>query len=262
MQEKDKSINLTKKDFNEGEKKYIASCSFGKDSVATVILAKENNEPLDEIVYCEVMYDETISGELPEHRDFIYNVAIPQFKEWGYKVTIVRSHHTFYELFHRITKRSKVESRNGKERGFPLSMGCYMNSAAKVTPIRQYWRNKKENVIQYVGIAIDEPKRLERVHNSNNQISLLEKYGYTEEMAYKKCVEYGLLSPIYDFTDRGGCWFCPNQKKPELKHLRDNHKDLWDKLLELSKKDLANPYFNAFKKVTMEDMDREFENEE
>ena len=57
MQEQDKSINLTKKDFNEGEKKYIASCSFGKDSVATVILAKENNEPLDEIVYCEVMYD-------------------------------------------------------------------------------------------------------------------------------------------------------------------------------------------------------------
>ena len=32
--------------------KYIASCSFGKDSLATVILAKEHGEPLDEIVYC------------------------------------------------------------------------------------------------------------------------------------------------------------------------------------------------------------------
>lgn len=35
--------------------KYIASCSFGKDSLATVILAKEHGEPLDEIVYCEVV---------------------------------------------------------------------------------------------------------------------------------------------------------------------------------------------------------------
>ena len=61
--------------------KYIASCSFGKDSIATVILAKEHEEPLDEIVYCEVMFDKEISGEHPEHRDFIYNVAIPKFKE-------------------------------------------------------------------------------------------------------------------------------------------------------------------------------------
>ena len=52
--------------------KHVAACSFGKDSVATVILAKEHNEPLDEVVYCEVMFDDQISGEVPEHRDFIY----------------------------------------------------------------------------------------------------------------------------------------------------------------------------------------------
>lgn len=42
--------------------KYIASCSFGKDSIATILLAREHSEPLDEIVYCEVMFDENISG--------------------------------------------------------------------------------------------------------------------------------------------------------------------------------------------------------
>ena len=31
--------------------KYIASCSFGKDSCATIILAYLNNEPLDLIDY-------------------------------------------------------------------------------------------------------------------------------------------------------------------------------------------------------------------
>ena len=33
----------------------------------------------------------------------------------------------------------------------------------------------------------------------------------------------------------GGCWFCPNARYCELKHLRTNHKELWDKLLELER---------------------------
>lgn len=49
--------------------------------------------------------------------------------------------------------------------------------------------------MQYVGIAHDEKKRLARL--KDNQISLLDKYGYTEDMAKVKCLEYGLLSPIY-----------------------------------------------------------------
>ena len=49
--------------------KFIASCSFGKDSLATLLLALEHNEPLDEAVYCEVMFNKDISGEVPEHRE-------------------------------------------------------------------------------------------------------------------------------------------------------------------------------------------------
>lgn len=52
--------------------RYIASCSGGKDSVATILLAAEKNEPLDEVIYSEVMFDQEISGEVPEHRDFIH----------------------------------------------------------------------------------------------------------------------------------------------------------------------------------------------
>ena len=60
--------------------KHIASVSFGKDSLATILLAKEYGEPLDEAVYCEVMFDKDISGEVPEHRDFIYETAIPKLE--------------------------------------------------------------------------------------------------------------------------------------------------------------------------------------
>ena len=57
--------------------KYIASCSGGKDSVATLLLAAQHNEPLDEAVFSEVMFDKDTSGEVPEHRDFIYDRLKP-----------------------------------------------------------------------------------------------------------------------------------------------------------------------------------------
>lgn len=68
-----------------GEKmaKHILSCSFGKDSIATALLALQHGEPLDELVYCEVMFGEEISGELPEHNRFIHETAIPYFEQRG-----------------------------------------------------------------------------------------------------------------------------------------------------------------------------------
>ena len=59
--------------------KHILTCSFGKDSIATALLALQHGEPLDELVYSEVMFSDTVSGELPEHKRFIYETAIPYF---------------------------------------------------------------------------------------------------------------------------------------------------------------------------------------
>lgn len=177
--------------------KYIASCSFGKDSIATILLAREHNEPLDEIVYCEVMFDKEISGELPEHRDFIYNKAIPTFESWGYKVTIIRGKTNYIEWFNKeICKGQNI----GKSRGFPMAGRCGINRDCKSRPCERYLRTLGD-FAQYMGIAFDEKKRLERM--DKKQVSLLEKYRYTEEMAKEKCLEYGLLSPIYKFTSRG-----------------------------------------------------------
>ena len=62
---------------------------------------------------------------------------------------------------------------------------------------------------------------------------MLEKYDFTEQDAKEPCHTAGLLSPVYEFTDRGGCWFCPNAKQKELRHLYDHHPDLWNRMLEL-----------------------------
>lgn len=138
--------------------KFIASWSGGKDSTASIILAHENNEPLDLIIFSEVMFDKNISGEFPEHIDFI----------------------------------------------------------------------KK-------------------------------KYGYTEQMAFDLCKEYDLLSPIYDFAPRGGCWFCPNARDCELRHLRNNHRDLWDKLLELEETpNLIGNIWNTLTQTSIHDKEEQF----
>ena len=88
--------------------KYIASWSGGKDSTASIILAHEHNEPLDLIIFSEVMFDENTSGELPEHIDFIKNKAIPKFEKWGYEVKILHSQKTYLDCFHHISTKGKL----------------------------------------------------------------------------------------------------------------------------------------------------------
>lgn len=80
---------------------HIASCSFGKDSIATILLALENNEPLDRVVFCEVMFDHSrnISGEIPEHIEWVYSTAIPKLEAMGVKVDVVKSERDYLYFF-------------------------------------------------------------------------------------------------------------------------------------------------------------------
>ena len=213
---------------------YIASCSFGKDSIATILLALENNEPLHRVVFSEVMFDNqnNISGEIPEHITWIYNCAIPKLQKLGITCDVVRSEIDYIYYF-RTKKRSEGKYK-GMYYGFPIGGKCVINRECKIKPIKEYYKSFKEyNVIQYVGIAADEKLRLKRL--KQNQISLLDKYKFTEKMAYEKCKEYDLLSPIYNFSSRSGCWFCMNAKISGYQHIRKNHNYLWQKLIELSK---------------------------
>ena len=209
--------------------KFIASCSFGKDSVATLLLALEHNEPLDEAVYCEVMFGKDVSGEVPEHRDFIYQTAIPALERMGIKIIVLRSKKTYVDLFTgRVTRGPK----KGMVRSFPICGKCAVQRDCKVRPIERYQKALPPGTVQYVGIAQDEQDRLLRL-KEGRQISLLEKYNFTEQDAWELCESAGLLSPVYAFTDRGGCWFCPNAKRAELRHLYDCHPDLWARMLAL-----------------------------
>ena len=114
---------------------------------------------------------------------------------------------------------------------------CTINRECKLQPIHAYYKQFKDyEIVQYVGIANDEPKRLARLSKKGNidKVSLLQKYGHTEDMAKQKCLEYGLLSPIYGGGNRNGCWFCPNARIKDLAKFKLAHTDLWDELIRLS----------------------------
>ena len=235
---------------------FIASCSMGKDSIATLLLAKEHGEPLDEAVYCEVMFDKDVSGEVPEHRDFIYGTAIPALERMGIKIIVLRSEKTYVDLFTgRITRGPK----KGLVRSFPICGRCAVQRDCKMKPLEKYKRSLPPGTGSYIGIAHDEQERLLRLDGT--KVSLLEKYGYTEQDARQLCDQAGLLSPIYEFTDRGGCWFCPNAKRKELRHLYDYHPDLWARMMDLQAlPGKVTEKFNRTQKFS--DIDRIFRDED
>lgn len=210
-----------------GEKmaKHILSCSFGKDSIATALLALQHGEPLDELVYCEVMFSEEISGELPEHNRFIHETAIPYFEQRGIPTRVLRSEKTYLSCFYHVVTRGKTK---GMLSGFPLSGRCTIQRDCKLPPIKAYQKALPPDTVQYIGIAADESKRLARL--KPGQISLLDKYHVAEPEARSMCAAEELLSPLYDFTKRGGCWFCPNASISELRHLYRYHPELWQLL--------------------------------
>lgn len=214
-------------------KMHIASCSFGKDSLATILLALEHNEPLDRVVFAEVMFDHErgISGEIPEHIEWIYSTAIPKLESMGVKVDVVKAKKDYVSFFANAVGGGRHK---GKIYGFPIGGMCVINRECKIQTIHTYYKQFKDaDIKQYIGIATDEKKRLARL--KDNQISLLDKYGYTENMARQKCIEYELLSPIYAEGSRGGCWFCPNIKIKDFAKFKIAHPDLWQELIILSK---------------------------
>lgn len=113
-------------------------------------------------------------------------------------------------------------------------------------------------VVQYLGIAIDEPVRLARL-DGTTKISPLAAVGWTEADAREWCEKNDLLSPIYTTSTRGGCWFCHNQSIGQLRLLRKNYPDLWALLM---KWDIDSPVSFHPDGHTVHDFDKRFELED
>ena len=233
--------------------KYIASVSFGKDSLAMLLLILEKNKPLDEVIF----YDTGMEFQA------IYNIrdtVIRLLKEKGIKYTELKPKLPFeYVMFEK-----PVKHRNGTiSKGYSWCGGrCRWGTTEKNTIIKKYLKeNYNDDYKEYVGIAYDEPNRIK---DDDKKIYLLYDLKYTEEDCLRYCYSKGYSweedgIDLYSVLDRVSCWCCANKN---LKGLRAYYKYLptyWNKLKELQSK-TERPFRNN--KESIFDLEERFKKEE
>ena len=101
----------------------------GQGQVDKILNGKpeERRELFDEAVFSEVMFDKDTSGEVPEHRDFIYDRLKPFCeKELGIKFTILHADKTYDDVFHHVITRGPHK---GEVRGFAWAGMCAVNKS-------------------------------------------------------------------------------------------------------------------------------------
>lgn len=114
-------------------------------------------------------------------------------------------------------------------------------------------RRKDRNIIEYLGIAADEPKRFGQLNDK--KWAPLAEFGIEEDLCGLYCQYNDMLAPTYETSCRDGCWFCHNQGVNQLRLLRRNYPDLWALLM---KWDLDSPVTFKADGHTVHDFDERF----
>lgn len=193
--------------------RYTLAWSGGKDSTASLILAKLHGMPLDEIVTC--MPD-------PFHLELEFKARV---EAWSGMDIRVLEGPTFEDYFFITKQRGKYK---GTIYGWPFTVFKTCARIMKWEPMDDYALEAKTAFI--IGIAADEKERIDKLEYPNR--SYLAEMDYSQKMARQLCEEYGLLNPLYQWFARLGCVRCPKQNKIALRRVRDLEPEKWQWCLD------------------------------
>lgn len=140
---------------------YIASVSWGKDSLYMLLRLLEEGAPLNEVAF----YDTGMEFQA------IYNTRdaiLPLLKEHGVKYTEFKPKRPFeYDMLEK-----PVKSKNGDHLGYSWCGGsARWGTAGKQKTLDAHAKKYSDQgyiVFQYVGIAADEPKRIKKLAAQKN----------------------------------------------------------------------------------------------
>lgn len=220
--------------------KYVASCSFGKDSLAMVLLLIEKGYPLDEVIF----YDTEMEFQA------IYNNKIKMEKilvEQNIKFTVLKDSLPFeYRAFEK-----EVRTRSGiAKKGYNWCGGmARWGTSGKLTAINRHYKETfgNETIVEYVGVAADESERIEKYRSKRNKtIKLypLIEWGMTEADCLEYCYSHGWnwheetsvtacgWVELYEILDRVSCWCCANKNQKEIKNIMFYLPNYWKKIRE------------------------------
>jgi len=214
--------------------KYIASCSFGKDSLAMVLRILGEKLPLDEVIF----YDTGMEFDsIYNNRDRMKKILL----ENGILFTQLTSkNHFLFDMFVR-----PVQYRNPENKPYPIHYGyewcggcTRWGTSGKLAAIRKHYREMydEEEITEYVGIAADEPGRI----GNNARGGVIKNYplvdwGMTEKACLDYCCTHGWNwdedgIELYNILDRVSCWCCSNKNLKELKNIYMYLPKYWQRL--------------------------------
>lgn len=194
---------------------HVVSLSGGKDSTAMLLRMLELGMHVDEIIFCDTGVE---FPQMYEHLD-----RVEQYT--GRKITRLHAEHDFeYHLLKYQNDGLKRRGRVGKS--WPSAKIRWCTGVLK-REVEKKYLSGRANVIRYIGIAADEPKRVK-----DKRYPLVE-WGWTESDCLEYCYSKGFdWGGLYEIFPRVSCWCCPLQRIENLRTLRHHFPELWARLGE------------------------------
>ena len=178
----------------------------------------EEKRPVDLILFCDT------GLEFPQMYEHLARLEA----YIGRPITRLKAEHDFeYYFLHYTPKRKNpaLEQYSGMSWAGPRNRWC--TGILKTRVVDAYLKELREDytVIEYVGIAADEPKRIK------DKTYPLAEWGMTEKDCLAYCYERGFdWGGLYEIFHRVSCWCCPLQSLDELRKLHRHFPDLWRQL--------------------------------
>lgn len=220
-----------------GKQFHAVSLSGGKDSTAMLLLMIERGMPIDMVLSADT------GMEFPEMYEHLAKLDEHLFRERGIHITTLRHPKGFEYLMFDEPKQKPRSLENRAKLGIPPHGNGWPGIRVRwcTGQLKTHLITKEVNrlkgelgAIHYVGIATDEAWRCK-----DERYPLVE-WGITEAQALQACYDRGFdFGGLYEIYHRASCWCCPFQRIDELRKLRKHHPELWEKLLELDRRALA-----------------------
>lgn len=245
---------------SEKPKLHVVSFSGGKDSTAMLLRMIEEDMPIDIILYCDT------GLEFPEMEEHINKVE----KYIGRKITRLKSEKDFMYWATKYPRPIKSEKIPGLKpgdvvsgKGYPTLKARWCTQKLKVYVIRDYLKSlrKDYDVIEYVGIAYDEPNRIK--DEPNKIYPLFHLWKMNEKDCLDFCYDRGFTwGGLYEIWDRVSCWCCPLQSLDDLRKLKYHRPELWNKLKVMNDEISKTSQLNFKFTISFNDIERRFEVED
>lgn len=210
------------------EELHIVNLSGGKDSTAMLLMMLERDMRVDKIICADT------GMEFPGMEEHLRKVE----RYTGRSITYIRHPDGFeHMMFDHVMKKGERKGEAGYGWARPKARWC--TSKLKEDLIAKYLRSLSAGaqLVQYIGIAADEPHRVKDLRYP------LVEWGVTEKEALEYCYAHGFdWGGLYELFDRVSCWCCPLKNLSELRNLRKFFPDLWERLLDMDARS-----YNSFK---------------